>query len=291
MKRQFVPMVLLAIIMALCGTQSPVFAHNNGPIKSNPPEIIGGSNAKPGEFPWIVALVTADGDEQFCGGSLIAQDWVLTAAHCFYENTTQDTFEKDFKVVLGTIKLTDGSGQTVAVSKIYLTDYDGQSRDIALLKLAEPAHIDNQMIATIKLNTAADFPKLGAPATIAGWGATNPDGTGTPDVLQKIAIPVTSCESDVDAAEYVCAGGKTMKDSCQGDSGGPLFVPQDSEKPGNYIQVGVTSFGGDTCGHLGAYTRVTAYQQWIDTTMNNDTEQTDTGDATSTMASTESAAN
>lgn len=289
MKRQFMPMVLLAIIMALCGTQRPASAHNKGPVKSSPPAIIGGSNAKPGEFPWIVALVTVDGGEQFCGGSLIAQDWVLTAAHCFYENTTQDTFEKDFKVVLGTIKLTDGSGQTVAVSKIYLTDYDGQSRDIALLKLAEPAHIDNQMIATIKLNTAADFPALDTPATIAGWGATNPDGTGKPDVLQKITIPLTSCESDVDASEYVCAGGKTMKDSCQGDSGGPLFVVQDSEKPGGYIQIGVTSFGGDTCGHLGAYTRVSAYQKWIETTMNNDTKQTDTGDATSTMASTESA--
>ena len=240
------------------------------------PVIIGGEDAKPGDFPFIVALVSADDGSQFCGGSLIDKAWVLTAAHCFFTEDTppeQDTFEADVKVKIGIVDLTDPLAQVVNVTKIFQPGYDGDIHDIALLKLATPAKVDNKLVSLVKINENPQFPPLDSKVKLAGWGATDPDGTTSPDVLKKVTLPLLTCDSDV-ANEYVCAGDKKGKDSCQGDSGGPLVVAQDTNAPGTpnatapqpgiyAIQIGIVSFGGDKCFDRSAYTRTSAYKEWI----------------------------
>ncbi|MEP7288489.1 MAG: serine protease [Chloroflexota bacterium] len=264
----------LLLVLFATATIQPAFA------------VVGGQDAKLGEFPFLVALVNTNDGSQFCGGSIINEDWVLTAAHCFFTAETppvQDTFEKDVQIKAGIIDLNDSSAQAVGVTKIYLLGYDGDIHDIALLHLAKPLKLDNKTVEAVKLNADLQFPDLTAKVMVAGWGATDPDGQTSSDTLKKTTLPVISCESDV-ATEYVCAGDKKGHDTCQGDSGGPLVVQQIADPtatvdpadlvPGIHaLQIGIVSFGGDKCGQRGAYTRVATYIDWINKTIADDSNK------------------
>src|SRR5258706_11862498 len=84
--------------------------------------VVGGQDAKPGEFPFVVALVYSDDGSQFCGGSIINEQLVLTAAHCFFTEDVppvQDTFEEDIQIKAGIVDLSDPQAQVVGVTKFY----------------------------------------------------------------------------------------------------------------------------------------------------------------------------
>ena len=236
------------------------------------PKIIGGHAASEGEYPWMVALVTA-GEESnydglYCGGSLIHPRWVLTAAHCVIGSRPED-----IEIVVGATDLENSpSAQRIAVSEIVISpnynDYNLDS-DFALLRLAEPA---NAALGPIPLIDDSALANPGVQAIITGWGDTTNGEGEYPAHLQEVEVPIVdlAVANASDAylgtltenmlAAGLAAGGK---DSCSGDSGGPLLVPSPIA-PG-FMQAGIVSFG-DECavaGVYGIYTRVGNFRSFI----------------------------
>ncbi len=271
-------LVLLSVGLMIGLTQEPSQAQPPQPTPQ--PKIIGGQGVNLGEFPWMVALINKDGDFQFCGGSLIADRWVLTAGHCFFNRQNQqDTFATDVRIIVGAINVTDGSGQSIDVQRIINhpsynpADGDRNDNDLALLELVQAADTSSAAVGFISVMDPAVEAQLagaGTQAIVSGWGATNPDGTASSNTLLKVDVPIVSNQQCAEAAQpatitdnMVCAGGVAGEDSCQGDSGGPLFVANGD----NYVQVGLSSFGPSPCAQAddyGVYTRVSRYKSWID---------------------------
>ena len=202
--------------------------------------VVGGKPAPAGAYDFTASL--QDGDFAFCGGSVIASSWVLTAAHC-----VPDGKAEGLSVVVGTVDNSDGSGERRQVAEVLVHpayDADANTSDVALLRLAAPTSV-----APIALSTAADdaLEADGAPVTVTGWGDRTPLAGGgllTTNRLQEVDLSVVGdkacgdANGGFDAATGVCAEG-FLKDSCQGDSGGPLFA----RTPGGFTQVGVVSYG------------------------------------------------
>ncbi|OZG72632.1 serine protease [Hahella sp. CCB-MM4] len=225
------------------------------------PSIVGGEEAYPGEFPFMVSL-QAKGGGHFCGASLVGDYYALTASHC-----TEGESASQLQVVVGLHEQNDtSSAQTIQVSEII----NHPQYDIALLKLTDKA---NDEYTRISIGDPSDIYD-GQMTTVIGWGDLS-EGGNSPNALQKVDVPVVSleeCRSAYGNAVHdynVCAGLKEGgKDSCQGDSGGPLFLNQ----AGEFRQLGVVSWG-DGCarpGKYGVYTSVPAFKDWIASYIGND---------------------
>jgi trypsin len=214
-------------------------------------DIIGGVPADPGEYPFMAAILDktisgSDFNKQFCGGSLIAADWVLTAAHC-----VQGEDPRNLAVAVGRTLLDSNQGVRSDVTHAYVhPDYGdpaGNSHDAALLRLATAVPL--QIAAPIRLanNTVADnlLEAANTMLTVIGWGTTSARKASYPNELREVDVPVVSdatCSgvygASLDAATMVCAGAPNI-DSCYGDSGGPLFARNN----GDPIEVGIVSWG------------------------------------------------
>jgi len=264
--------------------------------------VIGGRMADKGEWPFQIAMLasnrlddTAESqlNAQFCGGSLIAAEWVLTAAHCVVDENAEAYDASLATILVGATNLAEGKRYKIAeiiVNENYSPiTFDN---DIALVKLAEPA--TGQAVIAL---TDGSLPDESGNATLVGWGLME-DGTAPVDLMEAEmgVFPRQACNEgirgyykdglnlilrsqapsmhlDEAAVRYatevleagigdplsermICAGTQTGEvSSCNGDSGGPLFVTGDKGP----IQIGVVSWGAGPldstsfCGHENAY--------------------------------------
>ncbi|KAG9473474.1 hypothetical protein GDO78_013588, partial [Eleutherodactylus coqui] len=227
--------------------------------------IIGGEECVPNSQPWQVALYFFD--RFICGGVLINEYWVLTAAHCNTSNIQVRLGEHNLNVSEETEQLTYAA--KICPHKNY--SMWTNDNDIMLLKLASPA-ILNENVTTISLTN--EPVEDNANCLISGWGAiTSCPEVTYPDVLMCLNVttfPDADCQQFYEAggitANMFCAGDlEGGKDSCQGDSGGPLVC-------GSQLY-GIISWGDPVCGQPnmpGVYTKVFNYLAWITYVMENE---------------------
>jgi secreted trypsin-like serine protease len=236
------------------------------------PKIVGGVPAPDGAYPWqvsIAASIIADpGQAHFCGGSILNDRWIVTAAHCLVRLRPEDVV-----VVAGTNVLQQGVTRTNAARLIVHKDYAPQTfdNDVALIELLQPLALGPKAKPVALLETAqeATVYTAGRQLVVTGWGATS-EGGGVVRKLQQVSVPFVTRETCNDPLSYngritanmVCAGkAEGGQDSCQGDSGGP-FVDDPSGTP---KLSGIVSWGEGCArpGKFGIYTRVPNYTAWI----------------------------
>ncbi|XP_041838233.1 transmembrane protease serine 6 [Melanotaenia boesemani] len=232
--------------------------------------IVGGKDASEGEWPWQASLQVRG--THICGGALISSQWVLSAAHCFYDDSVYSP--SVWTVYLGKLLLKRSSPteEVARVQHIHLHNYydeESHDYDLALLKLDRPATAvlaGHARAACLPPPTHQLEP--GLLCWVTGWGSLR-EGGGASNMLQKVDVRLVSEEDCVRSYGHLvtprmlCAGYRSgEKDACQGDSGGPLVCQEPS---GRWFLAGVVSWGKG-CGrpdYYGVYTRITRLTDWI----------------------------
>ncbi|XP_049628491.1 chymotrypsin-C [Suncus etruscus] len=233
--------------------------------------VVGGDNARPHSWPWQISLQYLKDDtwRHTCGGTLIASNFVLTAAHCISKGRT-------YRVGLGKNNLlVEDEAGSVFMDVDSITVHEKWSsflvrNDIALIKLADHVELSDT-IQVACLPEADSVMPQDYPCYVTGWGRLWTNGP-IADELQQGLQPVvdysTCTQKDWWGAmvtnKMVCAGGDGVISACNGDSGGPLNCQSEN---GSWEVRGIVSFGsGLGCNTLkkpAVYTRVSAYIDWI----------------------------
>ena len=243
--------------------------------KSADPRIVGGTAAQLGSWPWQVQLSITNAQGSFlCGGSLVSDQWVLTAAHCI-DDAGVTVSPSSVTVRAGSLQK-DSGGVVRGVSSIvkhHAYEPITYDNDIALLRLssAMPLSSTVNVIAPLSGSQEGQLATTNTLATVTGWGTTSPGGS-TSSVLMQVQVLLLTSSACASQSAYgstnisnnmICAGYPTGgKDSCQGDSGGPLVVPNGSS---GHVLAGIVSWGNSCAqaNYPGVYTRVANYQPWI----------------------------
>ena len=238
--------------------------HSMAPGQLPEPFIVGGEEVDPAcpdcKYDFMVSLQTNSG-YHFCGGALVREDWVITAAHCVQGDSPSQV---KVKIGLHNVNGTQGS-ITRSVSQIIIhPSYSSWSlnNDYAILQLSQP--VTN--FEPIQLVTDTSHDEEPVMATTMGWGATQSGGWGS-NILLEVDVPIDdSCgnysNSDI-TNNMVCAGySGGGYDSCQGDSGGPLIM---TNSDGEYELIGIVSWGYGCAepGYPGVYAKVHSRLDWF----------------------------
>lgn len=228
--------------------------------------ILGGAETKPKLRPPYMASIQVNETHE-CGGLLMVQQWVLSAAHCLPESNYSR-----LRVLLGAHSLTEPepSKQYFQIRKEMVhpnyTAFNNHN-DILLLQLNEMVILgpDVQVLPIEREDTDVE---VGTECRVAGWGMISTTGK-KPDKMHEVEVPIISRETcnrrdqyDSEITQNMLCAGARRKDSCEGDSGGPLVCEGKA--------VGIVSWGNRKCGNIrkpGIYTRISAFISWIDSVL------------------------
>ncbi|CAL4120670.1 unnamed protein product [Meganyctiphanes norvegica] len=240
---------------------------------------------KPGDFPWLAAIgITLKREKQFnaiCGGTLITNRHVLSAAHCFLSS---DVIKNPPSLVrLGEHHLMwDGDGaQDYRIIETHTNNYDPDtnSNDIAILKLDRTVHFKGRIAPACLPFDLPEWEYSHKRLTVVGWGMTSVSNRKyyVPMREEPEYVPLLECqqnykfENNIITNQNICAG-RGKADACQGDSGGPLnFKSSRGKNAGHVFVVGIVSHGPIMCGDAslpGVYTNVAKYEHWIRCNLN-----------------------
>ncbi|XP_018789267.1 PREDICTED: chymotrypsinogen A-like [Bactrocera latifrons] len=265
--------------------------HNCGNMDNT--RVAHGIDAALGEFPWIALLLNSENDTM-CGGSVITELFVLTAAHCI-SSDLQFVRLGEHDLMTDEDCLANGYCQTFVQFRIdpmqkpfIHPDYNtvNKHKDVALIKLHKAIDFQvNQYIKPICLPTSpSDYAMLPTDnLVLAGWGLTESNDVRGSDVLQKGYLKLEAldiCQNlhslyDIDQSKLCVKSDTNQTVSCQGDSGSPIFwktkYMKGRFKRIHYTQVGLVSLGGKVCGKLSsipyAYENITDSMPWITNTI------------------------
>ncbi|XP_053555218.1 coagulation factor IX isoform X2 [Bombina bombina] len=233
--------------------------------------IVGGTDSLKGEFPWQVHLVNKNG-AGFCGGSIVNEKWVVTAAHCFpvIGNITVVAGEHNTEIFDGTEQYQKVI--TIVFPSSYNASKNKYNNDIALLELEKPFTLNNYVtpICIGDRDFTEKLLRTKAFSMVTGWGDVRYQGRPA-ITLQKLMVPFidrATCKRSSRFSVYVnmfCAGyADQSKDTCQGDSGGPHASAYNNI----WFLTGITSWG-EKCAEkdkYGVYTRISRFTDWIHNT-------------------------
>ncbi|XP_052899390.1 LOW QUALITY PROTEIN: transmembrane protease serine 9-like [Anopheles moucheti] len=242
----------------VCGKPS------NSPLP-NTVRVIGGQTSDIDRFPWMAALYYR---ERFtCGGSLINDRYVLTAAHCV---ARLDAAEFEVYLRRPNIVILNADAIHRRVTRIVLNWYQQvrNNNDVALLLLKDPIRAEDGLVPICLPVDASTFE--GRDAIVTGWGTT--ESGELSEHLQQLTVPILTNQQCRKSgyfrfqitAKMLCAGYlEGGRDSCQGDSGGPLQLTK--SESGQQQIVGVVSWGNECAqrNYPGVYARVTRFVSWI----------------------------
>ncbi|XP_055609288.1 CLIP domain-containing serine protease B4-like [Uranotaenia lowii] len=256
--------------------------------------IVGGEIAMLDDFPWLARIQYYKSNKRFgfhCGGVLINERYVLTAAHCIQSVPSSWVV---YKIRLGEYDTENAEDcnyhepddcvnavKDILVAAYYIHDDYYQENgadynDIALIRMAETVEF-TPYIQPICLPSGDLLKKtdaVGTMLTVAGWGQT--ENKTASRYKMYLAVPEWKNDlcgdafssANVDIVDsQLCAGGVAGKDSCRGDSGGPLMKIEKVRDKSAWFLKGIVSFGTDKCGTEnipGVYTRINKYIDWIE---------------------------
>ncbi|NWI91615.1 CEL2A elastase, partial [Pitta sordida] len=233
--------------------------------------VVGGENARPYSWPWQASLQYSSNGNWYhtCGGTLIATNWVMTAAHCIGSRT--------YRVLLGKYNLAateQGSVTAYPEKMIVHPNWNPQNvangYDIALIKLTKHVSLSDK-IQLACLPAPQSILSSNTACYVTGWGRLQTNGP-LPDDLQQgrlLVVDYATCSQPswwgkTVKTTMVCAGGDGIISSCNGDSGGPLNC---LGSDGRWQVHGIVSFGSSLgCNYYhkpSVFTRVSAYNSWI----------------------------
>uniref|UniRef100_T1GBP0 Peptidase S1 domain-containing protein n=1 Tax=Megaselia scalaris TaxID=36166 RepID=T1GBP0_MEGSC len=233
-------------------TEKPIF-----PPQFTTEKIVGGEIAKQGLAPYQISIQTLSGNH-FCGGAIIDEKWIITAAHCL-----QSKKATDFKILTGTQILKDHNGTYYEPEEVIIhCNYNNPSyyNDIALVRLKEPIKFNER---TAKVDFDYSPLKAGDKLTLTGWGTLSLGGK-IPNELQTLEVEYVSFEDCrylhknstwVDYG-HTCTFNDFGRGACHGDSGGPLVA--------NNKLVALVNWGRPCAqGYPDVHARVSYYHDFI----------------------------
>jgi secreted trypsin-like serine protease len=241
-------------------------------------KIVGGKDALPFTYPWLVALTDRYETNSFCAGFIISSNAILTAAHCLYDRSP---FQVQILAKVHDLRQFNGERYDIDqwfIHPEYQYNVSMHINDIALIKIKQYFSYDLQPCC-LPTTQSSIYPRERTKAVVSGWGklGAKPNSRSSP-ILQHVVIPIVDernkkCrESIVDINRQLCAGYNTLPiDTCSGDSGSPLLIVEyNDQNQGNFVAAGIVSYGNRQCDasiSSGVYTRVGFYLPWIHSTL------------------------